>query len=306
MDVLVTRPIWINEWQLLPLIVLAGTAVVYLKGYRANHIFVTGEIFPARKKIFLLALILALIVLASPIHTLATYFFSIHVAQHILLMALIPCLIAYSNPIPILAAGLPKLISQKIDQLSQSPRGRTIIKRTVQVTSPGNVFVLATISFWIWYDPMIHQLTLTYRWLHLFETSWLFFVALLYWWHIMSAYPRLHQPLPPIIRILYTIIGTWPIKIVGLILLFSSQSVYDYPQSFQLNGLNINDQGFGAILVWSLGGVVFSTTAAMIARDWLGGEAVKPVDPAPAWQTERGMGAPGFNKVVSKKREFFL
>ena len=295
MDSTTTGLFWL-EWQYSTLFLVITAVYLFMRGVKALAKNPTAPIKPTRrqKTIFYIANLIILIVLASPFYTLATRLFSVHVAQHILLMALIPCLLTLSNPYPILKAGLPKQIKTYLAH----PKLRAFYKSQTEnikhLTSPGVAFILATVSFWIWYDPKIHQLTLQYAWVHRFETTLLFFVALFYWWHILGAEPHLHQRMPPIIRILYTMVGTWPIKIVGLILLFSSQSVYQYPPSYQFSGLNINDQGVGAILVWALGGFVFSTTATILARDWLHKEELKPIDPAPAWQTDKAMRAPGF------------
>lgn len=292
------------EWQYGTL-VLVGTAVcLFARGWqkRANPSNKNQDIYTRRRMVsFYASIFFIILALCSPFYNLATRYFSIHVAQHILLMALIPCLLTVSNPLPILKSGLPKILKKLVQRIKLSQIFERYKESIIQITSPGVAFVLATVSFWIWYDPQIHQLTLQYAWVHRFETTLLFFVALFYWWHILGAEPRLHKRMPPVIRILYTMIGTWPIKIVGLILLFTSQSVYQYPPSYQFSGLNINDQGVGAIIVWALGGFVFSTTATILARDWLHTEEMKPIDPTPAWQTDQAMRAPGF-PIINHKR----
>lgn len=292
MESTITPAFWVQEWQLVTLAVLITALVTYTRGTKK-----LPRLQKKRRVSFYVAIFVTTLVLASPLHRLGTILFSARVAQHILLMALIPCLFTYSDPIPALAAGLPVALKKRFASLARrawAQRGSQFFKAS---TTPGIVFILATVSFWIWYDPTIHHLTIRYSSLHTFETAWLLFVALLYWWHILGAFPYVHPPIPPLIRVMYTIVGTWPIKVVGLILMVSNQSIYQYPQSFQVGNLNINDQGVGAILVWMLGGVVFSTTATLLMRDWLKGEADKPIDPSPAWQTDRGMRAPGFPRA---------
>lgn len=285
-----------NEWQFVTLICVGTAVYLFQKGWKIYHQSHKNQlnVKPRRRMAFMIAMSLVAFILGTPIHHLATRLFSVHVGQHILLMALIPCLITYSNPLPILALGIPKPV--KTSKYVQIVRVLLADAKShlIQMSNPGVAFVLATVTFWIWYDPQIHQLTLQYRWVHTVETTLLLSVALLYWWHILGAEPHWHKPMPPVIRILYTMIGTWPIKIVGLILLFSNQNIYPYPDAYQFSGLNINDQGVGAILVWAIGGFVFSTTATILARDWLHHEEVKPIDPAPAWQTDHAMRAPGF------------
>lgn len=285
----VTALFWLQEWQLVTLAILLALAFLYARGSRR-----VADVSRRKQASFYAATFVAVIVLASPLHRLGTILFSARVAQHLFLMAWIPALFTFSDPVPVLLAGLPSGFKKWIDAVSGGVWGQKTAVILKEITAPGSAFILATVSFWIWYDPTIHQLTIDYQWIHTFETAWLLLVALLYWWHIMAVYPRIHRPIPPIVRILYTIVGTWPIKLVGLILMVSGQALYNYPQSFQVGNLNINDQGVGAIIVWSLGGFVFSTTAALLMRDWLKAEEDKPIDPAPAWQTDQGMRAPGF------------
>ncbi len=286
-------------WQITTFFFVGVALFVFQKGWgRINQLALQdSELQPIKKyqrTAFFAGMFLILLILGSPIHHLATQMFSVHVGQHILLMALIPCLINLSNPLPILWLGLPQRLKTAVSQQVENPRWNTLKDGLHQVTSPGAAFVMATVTFWIWYDPQVHQLTRQYRWVHSLETTLLLSVALLYWWHILGAAPRIHRRMPPVVRILYTIMGTWPIKIVGLILLFSSQNVYQYPDVYQFSGLNINDQGVGAIIVWALGGFVFSSTATLLARDWMYNEEIKPIDPSPAWQNEYEMRAPGF------------
>lgn len=282
------------NWQFGILLAVATAVYLFVRGWQQpKEAYIRGMRLP-RWVPFMVAMSLITLILGTPIHYLATKLFSIHVTQHILLMALIPCLINLSNPWPILREGVPLWVKAWLKAQVWNGRIQQSKAKIKEMTNPGVAFVLATVSFWIWYDPQIHNLTLQYRWVHTFETLLLLCVALLYWWHILGSEPHWHGRMPPLVRIIYTMVGTWPIKIVGLILLFSNQNLYAYPDAYQFSGLQINDQGVGAIMVWAIGGFVFSTTATLLARDWLGTEEVKPIDPSPAWQSDQGMRAPGF------------
>jgi cytochrome c oxidase assembly factor CtaG len=160
------------------------------------------------------------------------------------------------------------------------------------LTAPGTVWLALICSFWFWYDPSLHQATLTYPWLRAIELTMLFVPALLYWWHITGAAPHWHNQLSLIGRIAFTIAATMPIKIVGLILLFAPETIYFYPQTLML-GSAFDAESLGGVMVWILGGLVYSWTAVYLARQWLGSEDEKPVLPGAIWDTEEAMLAPG-------------
>jgi putative molybdopterin biosynthesis protein len=105
-----------------------------------------------------------------------------------------------------------------------------------------------------------------------------------------------YLPMPPLIRILYTLLGAGPIKLVGLILLFTEETIYSYPGTIAFSGLDMTAQSLGGMLIWVAGGVVYSTTAAGLMRNWLGQEDEKPVLPFSVWSTEASMLAPGVKK----------
>ncbi len=85
-------------------------------------------------------------------------------------------------------------------------------------------------------------------------------------------------------------------KLVGLILLFTTSSIYGYPANITFYDLQISDQSVGAAIVWAVGGIVFTWTAVLLMRTWLKVEDDKPTLPESLWGTEELMVAPGFDK----------
>lgn len=283
---------WSWRWELL--LLTSAMTVLYVWGWRRRRRQATAVSAPTLVQLFLFLTGTAVLLFSwvSPLHALATQLFSMRMAQDLLLVALAPGLILASNPLPLMFAALPARWQRIIRQphplfVAQQPFWRT-------VTSPGAAFLLFVAGVWVWYDPWVHQATLAYPRLHQVETVILPMVALLYWRHILQAAPYRRPALPPLVRILYTALGTAPIKIMGLILLFNGDALYAYPGSLQLTGLHINDYHLGAMVAWLLGGTVFSTTAVIQMRAWLSQEAAKPSLPQTSWDTEFAMKAPGF------------
>jgi cytochrome c oxidase assembly factor CtaG len=219
-----------------------------------------------------------------------------------LIVASIPSLLMLSNPVPVLLYGLPergrvaawRMIRRQDPQVTDH---RGAIDRFVHwATAPG-VTLLAFLSIcWFWYDPAIHQATLRYSAVHAIEVISLFIIGLLNWWHITSAWPQIHGAMHPVVRILYAFVSIWPVKIIGLILLFVNEPFYQYPATFQFTGLAINDYSFGAMIAWIVSGLAYAVAVIVLIREWLGEEETKPSLPESAWATDESMIAPGIKR----------
>jgi cytochrome c oxidase assembly factor CtaG len=275
--------LWI--WRLVITAVLIIIATIYSRGWRQYH-----QERPLRSHLlFGAGLTILFVALASPLHQLASQYFFARTAQHLLLIAWVPALLLASDPWPILKAGLPQRVKGYLRTKQLSPPWQARLRFLI---APGTVWLMLICSFWFWYDPTLHQATLTHPWLRGPEIAMLFTPALLYWWHVTCAAPHWHNQLSLIGRSAFTIAATMPIKIVGLILLFVPNTVYNYPQS-QISGLVFDAESLGGVMVWILGGIVYSWTAVYLAREWLSSEDQKPILPGAIWDTEEAMLAPG-------------
>lgn len=276
-----------------------GTAVfLYLRGWqqftRQNH---APRRQPWRLASFLVAGVVLALALFSPLHHWATTYFYVHVLQRLLLVAVVPCLFFSGNPLPILYAGLPTRLQAVLVRLPQ--RQPRVYHFFTRLTSPLVAWFLFVATFWLWHDGQIDQLLLVSSWVHRLENVTLLGTAVGYWWHITNAAPRLHLPMPPLWRVGYAALGATPVKLVGLVLLFSSTAVYHYPAEITFYNLQITDQSLGAAIEWAVGGIVFTWTAVWLMRSWLKQEDDKPILPESAWATEAMMLAPGFGKQSS-------
>lgn len=243
---------------------------------------------------FYFGLLLLWFALFSPLDRWSTHYFFARVAQHLLLIAWIPATLLWGRPFAILPFGLPAPLRDKHERWF--PALSTAHASWFKLTQPGLVLFAFVATFWLWYDPTLHTATLTHAWLRSIEKGSLLLTAGLYWWHITGSAHVFYLPMPPLIRILYTLLGAGPIKLVGLILLFTEETIYGYPGTIAFSGLDMTAQSLGGMLIWVAGGVVYSTTAAGLMRNWLGQEDEKPVLPFSVWSTEASMLAPGVRK----------
>lgn len=284
---------WTWQWHGLFTAFILILAILYGRGWdngRRQHRRQTMR----QPVLFYTGILLLFLIAASPLSFLGTQLFAMRVFQRIMLVALIPVLIMVSDPLPVLANGLPKRYQVTLSNLPQThPQLWTVSQ---QLTRPAVAWFLFVIVFWSGYDPQFHQLTIRYEWLHSLGMAFLFLTASLYWWHILAVSPQFHEPMTPIIRIGYTLVGAIPVKLVGLILLFTTVTVYTYPASIQFKGLTLTDQSIGAMIHWSLGGIIFTWTGFYLVRKWLDQEEKKPHLSHSTWSTQENMLAPGLNK----------
>ncbi len=266
--------------------VLLFFLLLYSRGWRQQQ-----QQRPYRNlSLFFSGIILLFLILATPFHQWASQYFFVRTAQHLLLIAWVPALLLASDPWTLLWAGLPQSAKGKITGWKRPSLHWQACLHFL--TAPGSVWIILVCSFWLWYDPTLHQATLTHPWLRSIEVASLFIPALLYWWHVTGAAPRKHNQLSLMARVALTIAATMPIKIVGLILLFAPETIYLYPQPL-VAGFVLDAESLGGMMVWALGGIVYSWTAVQLARQWLAAEDNKPVLPGAIWDTKEAMLAPG-------------
>jgi putative membrane protein len=245
---------------------------------------------------FYASLLLLWLILFSQLDQWASHYFFVRVVQHLLLIAWVPALLFWGRPFLILPRGLPVKLRDGWRNGRWAASLRRQRSHLRQLTHPGVVLFAFVATFWLWYDPALHTATLTHTWLRPIETGSLLLAASLYWWHITGSARSLHSPMPPLIRILYTLLGAAPIKLVGLILLFVDEMIYTYPGVVALSGLTLTAQSVGGMIIWIVGGVIYSSTAAGLMHTWLGDENDKPALPITMWATEEAMMAPGLRK----------
>lgn len=290
-------------WRVLAAVGIFLSGLVYVRGWQrlqAFHKGVPPKNTPASTrslKLFVAGLALLAVAFISPLGYLSTQYFSARIIQHMLLVASIPSLLMLANPVPALIYGLPERWRAAVLAAGNTAAPTGFGRRFVRwATAPGVTLLAFLCICWFWYDPLVHAATLRYGWVHAIELISLFGIGLVNWWHITAAWPQIHGSMEPVIRILYTFISIWPVKIIGLILLFITDSIYAYPATFRFTGLQIDDYIFGAMIAWIVSGLAYAVAAVALARQWLAEEADKPALPESNWATDEAMIAPGIKR----------
>ncbi len=277
-----------TQWQFrpIPLIVLILSTVWYIRG---RHL-VPNPKENVRPWLFATSMVVFVIATTSPIEAFAPHFFFIRVAQHVLLISLFPATFMGSNALEAIFYGAPAFVQDRLVQINKKYRSH------IKFVTPKSIcWFLFIATMWLWYDKAPFNAVLRYPTLRYFELFTMCFAAILHWWHVTASFPRIHKPLPTFPHIGYTWAGMLPLKIPGLVFLFSTQPFYDYPTAVFLGVTmdSLTNQQWGGVAIWMLGGLVYTSTAAKFFSAWMSIEADKPPQPISVWDNDETLRAPG-------------
>lgn len=219
--------------------------------------------------------------LVSPFGRFGERYFFIRTLQHVLLTGLVPLLLLVADPYPVLKASLSAKLRESFEEFVRRPNFR---KWATWCSSPGLVLGEFVAIFWFWHDPAMIAAASRFPVVRFLELGSLTFISCLYWWQISEAAPRLHRPMPPIVRILYALCGMLPIKLLGLVMLFGLETrvgggnvAHDSAELMvTIGNFTMADKSLGALLLWVMGGFAYTYTAIYFATRAIGKEGEKP------------------------------
>ncbi len=209
----------------------------------------------------LLCLILALL---SPIDVLSGMLFMMHMVQHLLLVMIAPPLLLIANPLPFLLWGMPRKGRQIVSRwLKKEAPFRHWLGKT---TTPAIIWIAFLVIYLGWHDPNAYNAALQIGWVHDLEHATFFLSAMLFWWHVTAAGPRIHKRFTPGRRIAY-LVAIVPINMLfGMGITFSREPIYSYYTAVpRLWGLTaVQDQMVGGIIMWVPGSMMFLIAALIL------------------------------------------
>lgn len=219
----------------------------------------------------ILVLFLALL---SPIDVLSGQLFSIHMVQHLLLVMVAPPLLLLANPFPTFLWSLPAHLRTALAivfrRFSAWLAGGGIPARMLlKISSPGSAWAIYVLIFFAWHDGNAYSLALRFEFLHGLEHFSFLGAALLFWWHVTGAAPRLHRRPAQWTRVAYVLAMIPPNMLLGVALSFAETAIYPYYETVpRLYGLSVmDDQVWGGLIMWIPGSMMYVVAAlALLAR----------------------------------------
>ncbi len=291
-------------WRVVVCAVLVTVAVLYRRGLGRYE----GASFRPKwqTNAFYVGLILLAIALISPIESYVSTYFTARALQQLLITELVPFLLLIANPYRPILSGLPPSVRSQFAWL----RGERVVALIRVIAAPAAAWILFVTTFWFWHDRTMMGLANRYPLVHLLEVGSLLGLASVYWWHIVSAEPRMFRPMPTLVRFFYAFVGILAIKATGIIMLFGSESRvggytdHSSAESVMVNlfGIQLADSSAGAILIWIIGGIMYSCAALLMASRFISVEEDKPPLPVNPLEEEELWRMPGVGRESGRNR----
>jgi len=241
---------------------------------------------------YLAGLVTLAVALMSPIDVLASQLFLMHMVQHKLLILIAPPLLLLANPLPFILWGLPFGLRHRAGSFLS--RGSALRHSLRAVTAPGLVWMAFVAVLLGWHDPNAYNAALRSETVHDLEHLTFFGTAMLLWWHVIGAGPRL-RTFPRGFRIAY-VLSVVPVNMaIGVAIAFATQPIYTYYVGVpRLWGLSVlQDQMLSGVIMWIPGSMMYIVAALILISRLVQAEADKQPLPESEWANDEALVAPG-------------
>lgn len=279
------------------ILILALVGILYARGWwrfrtlRSKSRGKRGQLADGWRLVaYLSGLVILGLALMSPIDVLGGQFFFMHMIQHLLLVMIVPPLLWLASPLPLALWGLPAATRHQVGGLLS--RKSAFRRRLRTLTPPGISWMLFVAALLGWHDPGAYQAALKDELVHDLEHLSFFLTAMLFWWHVIGAAPRVHKRLPRGARIVYALAAVPPNMFAGATIAFSGQPIYTYYAGVpRLWGLSVlDDQILGGIIMWIPGSMMYIVAALILIARWVEQEGEKPSLPEAEWTVSSAEG----------------
>jgi len=202
---------------------------------------------------FTLGNLIILIALVSPIATIGeTYLFSVHMVQHLLLEIV---------AVPLLIIGLPAKVAAK------PMRWAWFRKLAKLLGNPWLAWMIGVGTLWVWHMPLLYNLTLETRGIHILEHAMFMISATIFWYAVLDPIEKFRLSTFPAIAYLFS--ACFVNSLLAIFLTFAPVGIYPYylNPTDKLGALTFIrevwgiipevDQQAGGAIMWVFGGVIF-------------------------------------------------
>jgi cytochrome c oxidase assembly factor CtaG len=296
------------EWRIEVIAVLVLAGALYTRGWRRMRSLDRARVpaapgAPGRNPLatawrlaaYLGGLAVLGISLMSPIDVLGGQLFTMHMIQHLLMIMLAPPLLLIANPLPFFMWGLPPGPRRVVGQLLGGSSGFRRGVRTL--TAPGLVWMAFVAVYIGWHDPNAYNAALRSDLVHDLEHLTFFGSAMLYWWLVIGAGPRLRS-LSSGMRLVF-LLASVPVNMAaGVAIAFAAEPIYSYYTTMpRLWGISVmQDQMLAGVIMWIPGSMMHLMAALIFISRLVQSEADKEPLPESEWAGDDSMIAPGWKR----------
>lgn len=253
----------------LPLLALAG---LYALGHSRLSRRAPRSIAARRPLLVLAGLAAFVLALLSPLDGLAEALFVAHMVQHMLLIAVAAPALLLADPFPIVVWALPVAARLRVRRFIT--RASVLGRVWRAATGMRLAWIVSACILWGWHIPRAYDAALASRWLHDVEHLSFFVGALVFWWPVIHPAPRFRRAPPDPLRVVYLVLGAFQTAALGLWLTLAPAVLYrSYTGVSRPGGLGaLDDQTWGGIVMWGLGGSIDMLAVLILVYRSLGGE----------------------------------
>jgi putative membrane protein len=267
-DAAAIRAEWWRAWDFEPAMVvtLFLLGALYVAGL-GNLRAATGRQRKLhREAMFFGAGWLVLVVaLLSPVHSLSSRLFSVHMTQHELLMVVAAPLIVLGRPAVATLWALPSGLSRRV-------------LVTLRIAGMGHLWRWATNAFiaslvhavalWIWHVPVLFDATLRSDAVHALQHATFLGSALMFWQAVLFGERRAADYG---LAVLYLFLTAMHSGALGALITFAANPWYPaYTVAGGAWGLTpLEDQQLGGLIMWIPAGVIYVVAGLLLFAAWL-------------------------------------
>jgi putative membrane protein len=254
------------RWTFDPLVVLplALAGILYIEGVRnVRRRHPRSGWPPTRTAWYFAGLGLLVIALASPVDYYSDRFFSVHMAQHVLLMMVAAPFILLGRPITLALMASQPPTRKKLVKVTHSQAAHAL-------GSPVLGLGLFAAVLWAAHFSWVYDAALTNNFVHAGEHIAFLTAALLFWWPIVARDPgsaRLSHPA----RLFYLFLAMPVMSLLGLVISMSDHVLYaHYSATAVASGISaLGDQQLGGTIMWGSSMVIGTIALSAVLLDWM-------------------------------------
>jgi cytochrome c oxidase assembly factor CtaG len=293
--------IWVdaNGWPIPPIVLLGCLVaeILYFRGWRvlvkaeqakaarakAHPVFTGSQ--PGeyrwsswfwRGTYFLGAIFALLLASSAPIDILSSRLFWVHMIQHLLILVVMAPLLVAGAPLLPLWLGLPRWARRLVRASSMLKAGSLFHRFGHWLRQPAVSCGLLIIGMWAWHWPALYDLALTNAAIHDWCEHLTFLaVSVLFWTQVIPS-PPLRPRLGYLGRMVCVGIAIAQNVVLAVLLGFAPTPLYvPYAHLVSAPGgfSALQDQQFGAGIMWTVGDFPFVDALCILVLRWLASQS---------------------------------